>query len=123
MSISPSGNLHVIFYHDKNIISQVSVENLINQYRNVLLPRSCGRITTLFAKIKFKMLYFFKMFKFMICFYVSSCVISNTRCLKNQRNKKKKRFSTLERRGCVEGFQTSTRLRGYMRSLYPTCDI
>jgi len=59
MSISPSGNLHVIFYHDKNIISQVSVENLINQYRNVLLPRRCGRITTLLAKIEFKMFYFF----------------------------------------------------------------
>ena len=91
--MSPSGNLHVILYRDRNIISQVSVENLINQYRNVLLPRSCGRITILFAKIKFKMLYFFKMFKFMICFYISSCVISSTRRLKNQRNKKKRDFS------------------------------
>ena len=92
MSMSPSGNFHVIFYHDENIISQVSVENLINQYRNVLLPRSRGRITTLLAKIKFKMFYFFKMFKFMIYFYVSSCVISSTRRLKNQRNKKKRDF-------------------------------
>lgn len=57
--MSPSGNLHVILYRDKNIISQVSVENLINQYRNVLLPRRCGRITTLLAKIEFKMFYFF----------------------------------------------------------------
>ena len=59
MSISPSGNLHVIFTMKKNIISQVSIENLINQYRNVLLPRRCGRITTLLAKIEFKMFYFF----------------------------------------------------------------
>jgi hypothetical protein len=59
MSISPSGNLHVIFTIKKNIISQVSIENLINQYRNVLLPRRCGRITTLLAKIEFKMFYFF----------------------------------------------------------------
>jgi len=60
MSVSPSGNLHVIFYHDKNILSQVSIKNLINQYRNVMLLRRCGRIMTLLAKIKFKMFYFFK---------------------------------------------------------------
>jgi len=59
MSISPSGNLHVIFTMKKNIISQVSIENLINQYRNVLLPRRCGRITTLLVKIEFKIFYFF----------------------------------------------------------------